>query len=116
MGADGIDLSTRDRATLLAVLAPFAPAIERVAVFGSRVLGRARPASDIDLVVYGALSGHEAARLRSRFEDSNLAVRVDLLRHAELDEGASRRHVDGYARTLFTRDELLAAPPRVVRS
>ena len=93
---------------MLNVLAPFASCIDRVGVFGSRVLGRARPASDIDIVLYGELDDRIAARIWSSFNSSSLAVTVDVVRYAGLGSDAFRRHIDRYARTLFTRDDLLA--------
>ena len=92
-----------------AVLAPFADRIERVAVFGSRALGRARPASDIDLVLYGSLDDRTTARIWSLFDRSSLAVTVDVVRYEGLEPGSFRRPVDAVGKTLFTRDDLSAA-------
>ena len=99
---------------MLRVLTPFAEQIERVAIFGSRALGRARPASDIDLALYGTLDERIAARIWTLFNESNLAVTVDVVHYPSLETGAFKRHVDTYAKTLFTRDDLLMA--RAVRA
>lgn len=106
--ADGIMLSTRDRAIVRQVLVPFAARIDRVAVFGSRAMGTARPASDIDLVLWGELDDAVLARLGSRFLDSGLAVTVDAVRYGPDLPPAFRRHLDSVARPLFDRQDLLA--------
>jgi len=64
--------------------------------YGSRVDGRARPASDLDLVVLaGSEKRHAVAALREAFEESDLPFRVDLFLWAELPESFReniRRH------------------------
>jgi predicted nucleotidyltransferase len=106
--ADGIVLSDRDRAIVRSVLSPFADRIDRVGVFGSRALGSARPASDIDLVLWGDLDAGTLARLATLFGESSLAVSVDVIRHSPELAAALRRHIDRAAKTLFTRDDLRA--------
>ena len=53
----------------------------RVCVFGSRATGRARPFSDLDLLVVqpARLSWQQRADLRDRFEASDLPFRVDVV-------------------------------------
>ena len=109
MAYDGLDLTEKQRVTLLSVLSCFADRIERVAVFGSRALGRAKPASDIDLALYGSLDDRDIARIWSLLHRSSLAVSVDVVRYEAFGNVPFRRHIDTVARTLFTRDDLLAA-------
>ncbi|NYD90483.1 nucleotidyltransferase family protein [Sphingomonas melonis] len=106
--ADGIMLSERDRAIVRSVLSPFADRIDRVGVFGSRALGSARPASDIDLVIWGDLDARTLARLGTLFGESSLAVSVDVILYGPELAAALRRHIDRAAKTLFTRDDLRA--------
>ncbi len=65
----------------------------RVAVFGSRSTGRARPHSDLDLLLIEPprLSWAERAALREAFEASQLPFCVDLVELAGLDAGLARR-------------------------
>jgi predicted nucleotidyltransferase len=107
--SDGLDLSAKQRETLLSVLSRFAERIERAAVFGSRALGRATAASDIDLALYGSLDDRDLARIWSLLHRSSLAVSVDVVRYEAFGDVPFRRHIDTVAKTLFTRDELLAA-------
>ena len=106
LAPDGIDLTTRDRNILLRVLAPFAQCIERVGVFGSRALGTAHPASDIDLILWGDLDDAVLARLWTLFDQSSLAVPVDVVAYRPTLSAAFRRHVDAVAKPLFTREQL----------
>ena len=103
-------LTPRELAIVRKVLTPYADAIERVAVFGSRAMGNSRPASDIDLALYGTLSEAQIARLWTLFDESSLAVTVDLADYARISHGAFRRHIDAVAKTLFTREQLKATP------
>ena len=102
-------LSSREAEIVRTTLAPFAEAIDRVMIFGSRALGTARPASDIDLAIYGRLSESQLARMWTLFDESSLAVTVDLIDYARLSNPALKRHIDSVAKTLFTREQLKSA-------
>ncbi|MDR6788680.1 putative nucleotidyltransferase [Sphingomonas sp. BE138] len=106
MTDDAITITDRERAIVGSVLRAFADRIDRVAVFGSRALGRARPASDIDLALYGSLDAAALARLWSLFDRSGLAVTTDLVHYEALGDVPLRRHIDRYAKTLFTHEDL----------
>lgn len=106
---DRIILSARDRAIVRRVLVPFADRIERVGVFGSRALGGARPQSDIDLVIWGDLDDAAVARLWTVFDQSSLAVPVDVVVYGTALPAPLRRHIDQVAKLLFVRADLLVA-------
>src|SRR5437762_2502971 len=57
-----------------------------VVVFGSRVTGRIKPYSDLDLCLMGAdpISIQTLANLKEAFSDSNLNIRVDLVDWASI--------------------------------
>lgn len=76
-----IDLSPEHRSLVLGVLSEHLPASVRVWVFGSRVTGRARRYSDLDLSIDAGrpLTVDESARLREAFEESDLPYRVDII-------------------------------------
>lgn len=65
----------------------------RVAVFGSRATGRARPFSDLDLLLIepGVLSWSQRADLRDAFESSALPFKVDLVEADTLAAGMVQR-------------------------
>jgi uncharacterized protein len=73
---------------------------DRVALFGSRATGRARPNSDIDL--YGPVAEATVDQLHRRFEDSFLPVSVDLLVYDRIDDAPLKAHIDRVARSVFT--------------
>jgi uncharacterized protein len=64
-----------------------------VRVFGSRATGRARPFSDLDLLVLqpARLSWAQRADLRDLFEASDLPFRVDVVEADALPEGMAER-------------------------
>ncbi|MFS0772345.1 nucleotidyltransferase family protein [Sphingomonas sp. 1P08PE] len=98
-----------DRQALRHVLAAFADRIDSVALFGSRATGRARPNSDIDIVIYGMLDQAAVDRLWSLLEDSALSVSVDIVAYGDGVYPPLRQHIDRTARPLFSRAELQAA-------
>lgn len=64
-----------------------------VRVFGSRATGRARPFSDLDLLIVqpARLSWAQRADLRDLFEASDLPFRVDVVEAEGLPEGMAVR-------------------------
>ena len=71
-------LTAEDMALLESLLRRHLPGVEAWA-FGSRVTGGARPASDLDLVVFtDPEQAAGVADLREALEESDLAFRVDL--------------------------------------
>jgi len=109
LDSETLTLSDRDRDILRVVLSQFADQIDRVSVFGSRALGRAHSASDIDLAIYGGLDDAVIARIWSLLDESSLAVTVDVVRYDGLAGTSLRRHIDQYAKPLFDRADLQAA-------
>lgn len=100
-------LSAHQLAIIADVLRPYADRIDKVCLFGSRAVGEARPMSDIDLVIYGALSQAEIDRIWTLFEDSSLSVTVDVTTYDLIAYPPLRHHVDKVAATLLTREDLL---------
>ena len=106
--ADSITLSDRERQILREVLRPYASLIDEVGVFGSRVMGNAKPASDIDLVLFGQLTDSNVRRLWSLFDQSSLAVTVDLVDYAKIRHAPLKRHIDAVMKPLFLKSDFLA--------
>ena len=95
-----IDLSPSQQALVRQLIDGVLPGAQ-VAVFGSRATGRARPYSDLDLLLLypPRLSWAQRADLRDAFEASELPFRVDLVEAEGLAEGMAQR-VRGEARAL----------------
>ncbi|MBF0283773.1 MAG: nucleotidyltransferase domain-containing protein [Magnetococcales bacterium] len=90
MLSDGLDLTAEQRELLLALLRRHLPDVATWA-HGSRVTGKARPHSDLDLVVFAAPQQAAAiALLKEACEESLLPFRVDLLVWDELPESFQR--------------------------
>ncbi len=101
-------LTGQQRRELLRVLSRHADVIERVDAYGSRVLGTARPGSDIDLVLAGDIGWRERARIMGQLDDSYLSINADVTADA-LIEPDFRDAIAPYRETLFTREDLRAA-------
>ena len=99
-------ISPRQRELLIGVLRPFADVIDSVGIFGSRAMGTARENSDIDLVIYGPIADKQVDRLWTLFDESSLAVRVDVLAYDHIKHAPMRAHIDRFMRPLFGRGEL----------
>ena len=106
MGLDRpIDVTAEQREILLALLGRHLPGAAAW-VYGSRVKWTARPASDLDMVVFAA-SGQErrVSDLRDAFEESNLPFRVDLFVWDEIPERFRERIQAEYV-VLVEKEEL----------
>lgn len=90
--APGIALSTAQQHLVRQLIDSVLPGA-RVAVFGSRATGRARPYSDLDLLLLDppVLSWTQRADLHDAFEASALPFRVDVVELAGLAEGMAER-------------------------
>ena len=79
MAVDELVMKDADRRTLMALIGQFLPDT-RIAAFGSRVKGTARPWSDLDLAVFAAPEQKKnLPLLKEALDESNLPFRVDLL-------------------------------------
>lgn len=78
-----IDVSVRDLEQIRDILRKHLPD-RKVAAFGSRVTGSAKPFSDLDLVVMGEqpIPTAALANLREELDESDLPFKVDLVEWA----------------------------------
>lgn len=82
-----LDVTPEQHMEILRILATYVPDRE-VWVFGSRVSGRAKPFSDLDLAIMGEIPLHfrQLSALKDAFADSNLPFRVDVVDWAATDD------------------------------
>ena len=80
-----LDLSASEFVCLRSLLARRLPGRE-VRAFGSRVQGRAKPHSDLDLVVMAPITDLERFEFNADLDDSDLPFRVDVVVWQELAE------------------------------
>ncbi len=87
-----LQLAPQEAELVRSILASEIPNAQ-VAVFGSRATGRARPYSDLDLLIITPpkLSWVQRAALMDAFEASPLPYRVDLVEAARLSSGYAQR-------------------------
>jgi len=83
-----IDITPEERAIVLRILNEIVPDRE-VMAFGSRVTGKAKPFSDLDLAIMGdePLSLETRSRLEEAFSNSELPWKVDILDWSQTDTG-----------------------------
>jgi predicted nucleotidyltransferase len=86
--------------TVVATLARHVPDRE-IRVMGSRATGRAKPFSDLDLVIMGdePVELGTMGQLREAFDESSLPFAVDIVEWASASDGF-RRIIDEQARPL----------------
>lgn len=87
-----LQLTDAQRATLRRVLDATVPSA-RVAVFGSRATGRARPFSDVDLLILepSPLPWAQRLALLDALEASDLPFRVDVVEAATVPDAMRER-------------------------
>ncbi|MCE2965345.1 MAG: nucleotidyltransferase domain-containing protein [Alphaproteobacteria bacterium] len=107
-------LSSEQLAVMINVLRIFAKKIDSVGLFGSRAQGKARKNSDIDLVIYGSLSEPEIDRLWTLFDQSSLAVKVDINLYSLTTYPPLKAHIDAVMQPLFSKADLLSTTPSPV--
>lgn len=75
-----IDLAPQHLATIRRILAEHVPECE-ARVFGSRVTGKAKPYSDLDVALVGTarIDIARMGRLREALQASDVPIRVDIL-------------------------------------
>ncbi len=107
-----MDIEPRWRSLVEDILRLHAPRPCRVWAFGSRVRGRARRFSDLDLAVDAGrpLTLGEAAILDEAFDDSDLPWRVDVVDLATCSD-RFRREVDSHAVPFASLDTGVPAGP-----
>ncbi len=102
-----IDLTPRQRAVLRDVFAPYADRFESVGVYGSRATGRARPGSDVDLVIYGSTDDQLVGSILTELEDSDLDVFADVVAFECVKHAKLRQHIVRDSLPLFAAAELI---------
>ena len=80
------------------------PEVEQAVVYGSRALGRQRPASDIDLTLIGeAIGCGTLARIEAELDDLLLPWMIDLSRLADLSHPPLLAHIQQVGQVLYRR-------------
>lgn len=88
-------------ATLRAIFAQV-PDLEKVVLFGSRAKGTHRPASDIDLALFGELDLAALALAARLLDESLLPYHVDLIVHRDIDNVELLAHIERVGVVVWT--------------
>ena len=94
-------LNKRQLGLISEIIKDVAPAVESVALFGSRATGTYKSYSDIDLVLYGKLDEATNDRLWTCFQESSLPFKVDVKAYELIHHPSLKEHIDRFARPLF---------------
>lgn len=87
-------LKERHRRAVIDIIAANAK-VERAVLFGSRATGTFRPASDVDVALFGdRLSMSDQISLAAAIEDLTIPQRVNLLLSGTVDSTALRKHIE----------------------
>ncbi len=108
--AQAIGLPDAAMAAIQMVLATY-PEVEAAILYGSRALGRHRPASDIDLTLTGhAISNATLARIDADLDDLLLPWVIDLSALATISHPALLDHIQRAGVLLYRRSDSQAIP------
>ena len=87
-------LEERHRKAVIDIIAGNAR-VERAVLFGSRAAGTFRPASDVDVALFGErLSARDQASLAAAIEELTIPQRVQLLLFGAVDSADLRKHIE----------------------
>ena len=88
------------------------PEVEQAILYGSRALGRQRPASDIDLTLIGSgISATVMARIDADLDDLLLPWVIDLSTFASISHPALLAHIERAGQVLYQRQAQTPAQP-----
>lgn len=85
-------LKPGQRQAICRVLAGF-PEVEKAILYGSRAMGRYRPASDIDLTLVGGIDLGTLNRISLALDDLLLPFEIDLSVYGQIDDEKLREHI-----------------------
>jgi predicted nucleotidyltransferase len=86
------------------------PTIEQVVLFGSRAKGNARPASDVDLAIFGSLDDLQIETLTLDLDELPLPYKFDVISVETIRHPPFREHIDRVGIILFNRQETSQSP------
>ena len=87
-------LKERHRKAVIDIIAGNAR-VERAVLFGSRATGTFRPASDVDVALFGdGLSMSDQVNLAAAIEELTIPQRVQLLLYGAVDSADLRKHIE----------------------
>lgn len=97
-------LRDEDLAYIISVISNF-PEVERAVIFGSRAKGNEKPASDIDIAIFGEqVSFSTLSGLHSQLEEqSPLPYLFDIIDYTHTDHQKLKEHIDRIGKTIYVK-------------
>jgi predicted nucleotidyltransferase len=90
------------------------PQVEKAALFGSRAIGSYKPASDVDIALFGSqVNAALGAVIKYDIEeDTYLPFFFDIVAYPKITNAALREHIDSKGIVLYEREDDISATPR----
>ncbi len=80
--------------------------IDRVVIYGSRAKGNYKPASDIDLSVYGkAVTRQTIISLSVKLDELDLPWTFDILDYKSLENADLKEHIDRIGQVFYLKEK-----------
>jgi uncharacterized protein len=92
-----VQLDWRHSQIVADVLATVGGQIGAVKVYGSRATGKARPSSDLDLVIFPPVKASVIGELAQAFEESDLPIFVDVIAWEHISNPVLRAEIEKHA-------------------
>jgi len=77
------------------------PEVQQVQIFGSRALTHYRENSDIDIVIFGAISSKIQAKILLELEELPLLYKFDLVSFDDITHAGLKEHILLYGKELY---------------
>ncbi|MES2388510.1 MAG: nucleotidyltransferase domain-containing protein [Bacteroidota bacterium] len=84
------------------------PEVEALVLFGSRAKGNFKPASDIDLAIFGDIPDRSRTKIWNKLDDLYIIWTIDTVYMHDLKHEGLRRHIQVVGKVLYQNP--LAAP------
>lgn len=87
--------------TLITDLFKLYKKVETVKIFGSRAKGNYKPASDIDLVLFGNIDEKLVRHISSELDELPTPYKFDIISYKSIDNENLKKSIDEYAQIFF---------------
>ena len=106
MSRPEIDLPIETIAQMVSIFSTY-PEIEKVMVFGSRVLGNAKPGSDVDCAISGDnVTSQLVSRIQSYLEEETLLPYFfDCVWFESIQNKKLCKHINTYGKVLYEKND-----------
>lgn len=97
-----MELSTNKVEQLKQVFQKFKE-IEKVVLYGSRVLGRSKPGSDVDLSLYGSIPYSIHLKIMNEMDEMNWPEKIDVSFYKDIQNKELREHIDHLGEVIYKK-------------